>query len=86
MSMKWSIIIIIFITIFYTCIYYLYCKKSNASSINTYLDKSLLRYNITENSWCSIEINSYIILFYMCYNRIPNISMNNYYKYRMFFE
>lgn len=36
-------------------------------------NKFILKHNITKSSWCSIEIESFLLLFFMCYNRIPKI-------------
>lgn len=51
--------------------YYLFKPKEDES---VYIkNKFILKHNITKSSWCSIEIESFLLLFFMCYNRIPKI-------------
>lgn len=41
-----------------------------------YLDSTIFKkYNVSNKSWCSIELESYLMLFFLCYEKIPNISI-----------
>lgn len=63
-------IIIIFIYLYINII----CSCPSLSS--SYVERNLLNtHNISENDWCSIEIKSYLILFFLCLERIPNIGI-----------
>lgn len=62
-------------------------KENKNFNFYNYIDKEIFsKYKITERSWCSIEIESYLLFFFMCYNRIPNIGKFSYYKCRMLFK
>lgn len=79
--MSYSFILLIFIILFFSVYIYIWLYhyvNTDIEYINIHIEKTILKqHNITEKSWCSIEIQSYLIFFFMCYNTIPNISKIN---------
>lgn len=71
----YSFLLLILFFAFYIYVYENDNKNISSTFIKAHIEKSILKgKNISENSWCSIEIETYLILFFMCYNVIPNIS------------
>lgn len=67
--------IIIFLSLIIS--FYIYLNNVNLShAVSFYIDRKLVNnYNISVNDWCSIELKDYIVLFFLCLDRIPNISI-----------
>lgn len=71
-----SILSNIIIILLFTYFNFYYINKYYPPLSYSYIDMDLLNtYNISKNDWCSIEIKSYLILFFLCFERIPNISI-----------
>lgn len=69
MNLIFYVIIVVYVYI------YIY-NKDYLPVISSHVDKSLLKkYNISESDWCSVEIKSYIVLFFLCFEKLPNISI-----------
>lgn len=79
--MSYSFLLLIFIILFFSVYIYIWLYhyvNTDIEYINKHIEKTILnQHNITEKSWCSIEIQSYLIFFFMCLNTIPNISKIN---------
>lgn len=76
--MIYNYIIVLFLCLFLfvtILLNYFYNVNKNDSCLKiSYIDSSIfLTSNITNNDWCSIEIESYLMMFFLCHERIPNI-------------
>lgn len=67
---------LLFVVIAILILQHFYNSYNQINFSNDYIDKKIIiKYNVTEKDWCSVTCLSYMVLFFLCLDNIPNISM-----------